>query len=236
MNWLNRYFLEKSKASVIALSRESRDFYQGILKNPCYYLKTGIDLCKFHPVDEKRKHFLREKYGFSKDRKLILHVGHLKRARNILSICEIDPKYQICLVVSSSTEKEADVRAALKEYKNIRLIEEYIPEIQEYYQMADVYFFPVWQTENCIDIPLSVLEAGACNLPIVTTDYGELKEFAGKEGFYFLSSFEKEHLDQRISEACQSRPGEAQLQEIRAYDWERSIQVLMEILTQKKGG
>ena len=59
--------------------------------------------------------------------------------------------------------------------------------------MCDLYYFPVKELGRCIDVPLSCLEAASCNLPVVATDFGELKEFIGCEGFFFIESFEKEN-------------------------------------------
>ena len=42
-------------------------------------------------------------------------------------------------------------------------------DIASYYRAADCYVFPVLSGEGAIALPLSVLEAMACNLPVVST-------------------------------------------------------------------
>lgn len=66
-------------------------------------------------------------------------------------------------MVSSVTEaeKDASIRTMLEIRGNITIIDTYLRNVQEVYQLADVYLFPVQEIENCIDIPLSVLEAAS---------------------------------------------------------------------------
>jgi glycosyltransferase involved in cell wall biosynthesis len=53
--------------------------------------------------------------------------------------------------------------------------------------MADCYLFPVRNDTASIDLPLSVLEAMSCNLPVITTRFGGLDEiFDEGEGLFFL--------------------------------------------------
>jgi glycosyltransferase involved in cell wall biosynthesis len=51
---------------------------------------------------------------------------------------------------------------------------EYFERIQDIYALADCYAFPTFKRDHCIEMPLSVLEAIACNLPVVSTPFGAL--------------------------------------------------------------
>jgi glycosyltransferase involved in cell wall biosynthesis len=79
----------------------------------------------------------------------------------------------VVLVASSSTPQEERVAATLRA-AGVHLFTEYLPAIHELYQLADCYVFPVRSTDNAIELPLSVLEALACDLPVVTTRFGDL--------------------------------------------------------------
>ena len=56
------------------------------------------------------------------------------------------------------------------------VIDEYTDNIEEIYQAADLYFFPVSIRAGALEFPLSVIEACACNLPVLTTRFGALPD------------------------------------------------------------
>ena len=228
MSRFSEKLLKLSKARIIALSEQSFEFYRKIVENRAFYLKTGIDTNKFIPVNEKEKLELRDKYKVPKDKKVVLHVGHLKSGRNVDKLAGISNEYHIVLVVSSVTQKEKDesIRELLEKKGNVTIIEDYIKDVQEVYQMSDTYVFPVTKMENCIDVPLSVLEAAACNLPIVTTEYGEISSFKNEKGFYFLNDLS----EKRLNDALKTMLNRNECNNRRAvleYDWRTSIEKLM---------
>lgn len=232
MNILTRCLLKLSRASIIALSKESFEFYRKNIGGRVLYLKTGVDTKKFHPVSVEKKKRIRDKYQVNPEKKVLLHVGHLKNGRNVEKLCDINSQYHVFLVVSSVTEKEQDLREKLDERPDTTIIDNYIENIEELYQMADVYLFPVEKEENCIDVPLSVLEAAACNVPVVTTAYGELKEFKGIEGFRYINSFEKIALNQAVDNMCCSENIKTR-NVIQKYDWDSSVDKLMDFVQER---
>ncbi|MFL0194649.1 glycosyltransferase [Clostridium sp. WILCCON 0269] len=230
MNEVSKLLLKMSGANVIALSNDSYSFYTGIVGKRTFYLKTGIDTEKFIPVDADRKMELKNKYGIPNRMKVVLHVGHLKGGRNVDKMLNIDEKYFVLLVVSSVTQKEKDATISnqLENRPNTRIIDAYIENIQEIYQLSDVYLFLVQAVKNCIDVPLSVLEAAACNIPIVTTAYGELNSFVGCEGFNFIELLDKRELNRQIDAAVGQKVDTRKT--ILPYDWQRSIEELENIV------
>jgi glycosyltransferase involved in cell wall biosynthesis len=217
--------LRRSGAEILALSKESYDYYLEKIGN-ARYIKTGVDTAKFCPASAEKKAELRKKYGISPDKKVILHVGHLKEGRNVEKMLNIPDEYQVVLVVSSVTEKNPGLQSKLEEKGNIMIIDRYIENIQEVYQMSDIYFFPVTEVENCIDVPLSVLEAASCNIPIVTTPYGEVKELIGNDGFYELKSFESDDLRKLFDTVLSGKFEDIRKTAIE-YDWNRSVREII---------
>ncbi len=184
--WARR-LLRWSKAHLVVFSKEAANFYSHIVSSDrVTYWKTGVDTERFVPVSAQRSRELKEAYGLDPDRPVILHVGHLKAGRNVGRLLELDPRYQVVLVSSTLTKEEQDpaLKEQLESAPNVTLWGEYLPHIEEMYQLADLYFFPTLESGNCIDVPLSCLEAASCGVPVMTTPYGEMKELLGKPGFY----------------------------------------------------
>ncbi|MFW6074609.1 MAG: glycosyltransferase family 4 protein [Chloroflexota bacterium] len=169
----------------------NREYLAGLGCNVAV-VPSGVDVNTFRPVSPGRRLALRKQYGLDITRPIILHIGHLKEGRGIRDLIPLaaSDTCQVVLVTSTSTPQEArladDLRAA-----GVRLITEYLPNIEELYQLSDCYVFPVRTTDNAIEIPLSVLEALACDLPVVTTRFGGLQRLFGHvthPGIVFVDS------------------------------------------------
>lgn len=224
MDRLSSWLLRKSSARIITLSRSAWQHYKEALGEQVVYLKTGVDIEKFCPVDDRQKDALRRKYGIPPGKLVALHVGHLKTERNVQQLLKLDEKWHSVLAVSTltATEQDLQLRRQLEESRNLTLIDWYIPNIEELYQLADVYLFPVVQSHRCIDVPLSALEAAACGIPVVATPFGELKELLGKPGFYEITSFEPAQLNNLMANAASDSTNPRQ--SVLEYDWEITVQ------------
>jgi glycosyltransferase involved in cell wall biosynthesis len=227
---VGKLLFKLSRAKLIVFSKRSEDLYSGIVgsKN-VIYLKSGVDTEKFTSVSRDEANELKEKFGVDTDRKLVLHVGHLNRGRNVQQLMKLSEKYQTLLVTSTQTKDEQDT-----ELKNellsrgVKVVDTYIPDIENIYRMADVYFFPVVDEGRCIDVPLSCMEAAACNKPIVTTDFGEMREFVGKDGFYFINSFDADELEAKIEAALGSENFDTR-SAVLDYDWRFATEFLAKV-------
>lgn len=227
-NILAKMLLKMSRAELLVLSNEAFEFYGDFVdKKRIKYLKTGVDTKRFTPVDENRVKELKRKYGFDENVPVILHVGHLKYGRNVQKLLDIDSSYQVVLVCSTLTENEQDIelRDKLKNRENIRIINGYIENIEEIYQLCDVYFFPTVESGNCIDVPLSCMEAASCSKPVVSTPYGEIKELLNEQGFYRIENIDKVNINELIGKALTEKknPREAVLD----YDWDCAVKSLL---------
>ena len=151
----------------------------------------------------------------------------MKPGRNVQQLLKLDDQWHGVLAVSTQTAAEQDLqlRRQLEEAKNLTLIDWYIPNIEELYQLADVYLFPVVQSYRCIDVPLSALEAAACGIPVVATPFGELKELLDQPGFYEITSFEPAQLNQLMATAASE--GINPRQSVLEYDWEITVQTAL---------
>ena len=186
-------------------------------------ISAGVDLRKFIPVDENVKKDLQKKYGFPPDKFLILHVGHINRNRNaqFLGTIQRMEDIQVIFVGSSSYPEDEDLVEELKR-KGVIVINSYIGNIEELYQCANCYLFPVYSDGACIEIPLSVFEAMACNLAVVTTKYGGLPGMINEQdGFRYAATNEdfitKINLIKNISD-----PRTRDM--VKRYSWENVVQ------------
>lgn len=230
MDMLSRFLLKLSRAKVIVLSRDSYNRFVNVVgEKRVIYCKTGVDTKKFHPVSLETAKELKKKYGLDPQKPVVLHVGHLNSGRNVGVFTTLPKQYQGVLVVSTQTKREQDLalKDRLTSCENVVLIEDYLPNIQEVYQLADLYLFPVLEYGRCIDVPLSCLEAAACNKPIVTTPYGEMKEFQGMAGFTFTDSFDSACLEQKLQQALCLKNSPTR-DAVLAYDWDESIMMLLQ--------
>lgn len=145
-------------------------------------VSAGVDADRFCPVDQQKKTEIRQKFGINPDSYVVLHVGHINERRNVQALTDVMsiPNTQAVIVGSSSTVQDLELTDSLRE-KGVVVIDDYIERIEEVYQMADLYVFPVTMTTAAIEMPLSVMEAMACNLPVVTTKFGGLTDCFNQE-------------------------------------------------------
>ena len=156
-------------------------------------LPPAIEREKFHKVDLEYKMELRKKYGLPLDKTIILHVGHIKRSRNLECFLEVQKIDSVQVVIVGSTTTQADKELTqLLEKQGVIVLNTYLADIQEIYQLSDIYVFPVLKQDAAIEMPLSVLEALACNLPVITTRFGGLVDYFKEDiGFRYFCTTEE---------------------------------------------
>lgn len=150
---------------------------------PAEVVSSGVDTEVFRPPTPAERQAARAWLRLERSRPVLLHIGHLRRGRGVEALEQLAKRseVQVVLVTSSSTAQEAEPGLADRlRASGVHLIGEYIPRIEQVYHAADCYVFPVESTDNAIEAPLTVFEALACNLPVVSTRFGGLPAlFAG---------------------------------------------------------
>ncbi|MDY6865263.1 MAG: glycosyltransferase [Halobacteriota archaeon] len=148
----------------------------------------GVDTNKFKPVKNESKLKLRDKYSLDNGSFIVAHVGHLNKRRNLDVFKEIQmiEDVTVLIVASESVEKDQEILKGLKD-TGVKLITTYVECIEEIYQLSDCYVF----RGGAISTPLSVFEAMACNLPIITNRFGILPVlFENERDFIYCESDE----------------------------------------------
>jgi glycosyltransferase involved in cell wall biosynthesis len=139
------------------------------------FTMPGYDEALFRPVGQEEKHRLRAKYGLPTDRYIVLHVGHVRESRNVQIFLRYRQWGENIQPVIKAGEVDTAWRDRLRR-TGVIVIDEYIDQVHELYQAADCYLFPVLCTTGALEFPLSVIEAAACNLPVLTTRFGALPD------------------------------------------------------------
>jgi glycosyltransferase involved in cell wall biosynthesis len=148
---------------------------------------NGVDTHKFQPTPSDRKLVLRDKYQVPLAKYVVLHVGAIKAGRNVQLLASLQDEKRLVIVVGRPSELvEQRVLEQLRQ-RGCVVWTNYFSTLEEIYGLSDCYVFPCISKRNSIELPLSVLEAMSCNLPIVTTRFGALPEtFSEGEGMVFV--------------------------------------------------
>lgn len=213
---------------IFVQSPASREELQRI-SCPVHFLPSGVDTSRFVPVDEIQKRSLRRKYKADEDAFVVLHVGHINRRRNVQLLERVARlgNVRVIVVGSTSTRHDEDLARQLIQ-AGVQLIREFVPRIEEIYQLADAYIFPVVSEGAAIGVPLSVLEAMACNLPVITTPFGGLPwMFPGENGFAYFS--DENELPELIGGVRKLQKSSTRLM-VEPYDWKKVASGVIEMI------
>lgn len=183
-----------SLAHIYCVSGDTYKFYVSEYSEEKYkfsFLPTFFDKEIFYPTQEpkekNRQNILKEDARFPLKSKWVLFVGRLQEVKAPLRLIQAFWEYhkinnESCLLIIGTGNFEQKAKNYAEEigmtqfvyflgYKNPI-------EIAEYYRAADVMML----TSNFEGMPISVLEALGCGLPVVTTDVGEVRRVV-KNGF-----------------------------------------------------
>ena len=87
----------------------------------------------------------------------------------------------------------------------VKIHKGYLENVEEVYQMADAYLFPTRSAEFVISIPLSVMEALSCGVPVIGyKSFENLNEITGSEGAITLVD-NAEQLDKVLPEVIKKK-------------------------------
>ena len=174
----------------VILYQDHRQLFKSIARSTMFF-PNGVDTTRFLPATKKEKLVLREKYNIDKDKFVMLHVGHLseKGKRNLKVFSRLQETNEECqvLIVGSTYLGKDQMQCRNLVKIGCKIIEGYISNIEEIYALSDCYIFPVAWGDS-INIPLSVMEAMSCNLPVISIEYPGLTIFEEGDGLYFVKN------------------------------------------------
>lgn len=203
--WLERKTLEHVDA-VIAAGKNVADYFTGkypFCKEKLTMLPTGVNDKLFYPRDKQTQ---RRAMGLKESARILIFVGRLEKEKNLFLLVdafalvkEKVPEAMLLLVGSGREEKR------LKDYvaKNVAkkggadiifkgsMVNEEIPLLLN---CADVFTFCSVHEGS----PTVIREALACNLPVVSTDVGDVRALIETLPGCFISEPEPKEFSQKI--------------------------------------
>jgi glycosyltransferase involved in cell wall biosynthesis len=210
----------------LAQSIESEQMFQRLGFSTTFF-PNGVDCERFRPVPKDEQQRLRGKYRIAREKYVILHVGPLTTHRNVRDMTRLQRSdNQVVIVGRLSQRDDAGMRREL-EAAGCMVWVEYLPGLEEVYALSDCYVFPTSPQNRgaSIEMPLSVMEAMSCNLPVITTRFGALpRVFEEGQGLVFVDG------DHDLAEQVQNlQRGGLEVgtrRMVLPYSWTHVVQVL----------
>jgi glycosyltransferase involved in cell wall biosynthesis len=148
-----------------------------LAEDKALYIPNGIRLERFAPADGRAE--LRERLGIPRTAPVIGSVGHLRPEKNplrLLKACaRVDPELGVhVLVLGDGSERgalEALVAKTPTLYGRVHFAGHQADPVP-YYRAMDVFAL----SSDTEQMPVALLEAMACSLPVVATDVGDVRD------------------------------------------------------------
>ena len=186
------YEIMRKTKKILCVSNYIKDHIKNKLNiddNKVIKLENCVDTDKFNiKLNDKEKLELKKRFSIQENDKVLLFTGRFTREKGIKellqAVSKIGDKNIKLLIVGSfffGTDIKNKFEKEIKEYvdtiKDRVIFTGYIPydEINKVYAIADIAVIPsMWEDPA----PLTIIEAMASGLPIITTNSGGIPEYA----------------------------------------------------------
>ena len=213
---------------VLVQSPESNDLFESMGFRTRFF-PNGVDIVTFKPANEESKRCLRTKFEIPAEDFVVLHLASLRKERNldIFKTIQAEEGTQVLIVGREHEAADEKLVGELREAGCLVWVRHF-SRIEQIYLMSDCYVFPTVYKKACIETPLSVLEAMACNLPIVSTRFGALPTiFNEGSGLFFAEK--SENIPKIVRNVKnEHRPVETR-GKILQYSWDNLTEDLIEV-------
>jgi glycosyltransferase involved in cell wall biosynthesis len=172
---IDRRLIRLLRPDMVLVQSQASEMLFSSAHLPTKFLPNGVDPAKFCPFDVRQRQNLKKKYGVPLNKFVILHLASLKRERNpeAFERLQADSNNYVLIVGRENERIDTHVLDRLTQ-SGCRVWIKHFPNIEEIYNLADCYVFPITRKAACIETPLSVLEAMSCDIPTITTRFGAL--------------------------------------------------------------
>jgi len=161
----------------------------GVNPKTVYHIPNGVDTSRFHPVSAEEKSALRDRLSLPQGSAIVVFTGRLVSTKGLPLLLRVWQAIQhqhreaILLLVGAGGTDIHNCEAALKAYVRSHGLQASVyftgavSNVHEYLQASDLFVFP---SENEA-FGISLIEAMACGLPVITTSVGGLKDIVRYE-------------------------------------------------------
>lgn len=180
---------------ILTQAKESEQLFKAIGFNTRFF-PNGVDVNKFKPTPRESRERLREKFEIPDQSFIVLHLASMTRGRNLNIFKKIQKQDGVQVLIVGREGEAMDKRLLLELQEAGCLVwVKHFSHVEDIYNLSDCYIFPTTQKNACIETPLSVLEAMACNLPVITTRFGTLPRLFTEGSGLFFAEKEKHVLE-----------------------------------------
>lgn len=175
----------------------------------------GIDLSYYSPASKNNE--LAANYKLQSTDFIVTYPGEYARLNAVDDIVNVIIKYpgvwkdkNIKFIFACRLKNNKDI---IKKEEVMKKIAKYgladtvlfintYPDMAKLYNLSDAIIFPVCDMQGKFDVPLAVIEAMACERPVIISDLPILKEFANAENSVTIERGNIEQLKSAILDLC----------------------------------
>ena len=203
--------------SIITYSDYSKNKLETLGFNNIQRIYPGIDVEIFFPTPKNQE--LMKKFGFEENDFVINFAGEYTRLGAIDNVIEAftksskeAPNLKLSLAVRIKNEKDAEKKKEIIEKLKANGVFEKVAfqdnggyVMQDVFNLCDVSIFPVQNMNGKFDVPLAVIEAMACEKPVIISDIPILREFSSDNNSAIIEAGNVKQLSEKILDVYQNK-------------------------------
>lgn len=175
IEWMIRFGIKQKKIFIVAVSKENLGLvkkYFEIDDKRCCYINNGIDVNRFY----KKNH---SHFTFINVARQDENKNQLAIIRCFEKIYRINSNIRLILVGDGPSHQKLSEEVNRLKLNDVALLPGEVSNVEDYYAISDVYV----QSSHREALPMSILEAMAAGLPIISTDVGGIRDVVSGNGF-----------------------------------------------------
>jgi glycosyltransferase involved in cell wall biosynthesis len=202
---------------VITYSDYSKNKLESLGFKNTQRIYPGIDTDLFSPAPKNPE--LMKKFGFGPNDFVINFTGEYTRLgaiddvlNSFIEIAKKIPGAKLSLAVRIKNAEDAQKkREAIEKLKSANVFEKVAFQddgsyvMQDIFNLCDVSLFPVRNMKGKFDVPLAIVEAMACEKPVIISDIPILSEFSSSNNSVIIEAGNVKQLSEKILDVYENK-------------------------------